>query len=143
MTTERAIVRKKLRLFSMKTFSAYSPHELVAQVCERGIQAIPAPDDHIVMSRLHCHAAFQTQRLLEAPPDAVAFDRIALLRRHRETGARQTAVAAVGHFKQEKPPASLLATADGQEFGPFGQSPGPGIVLPVNHRPGPRRPVRR
>jgi len=127
----------------METFSAYSPRKLVAQVREGGAKAIPAPDDHIVMSGLHCHAAFEPQGFLEPPSDAVAFDRVALLGGDRETGTRQPVVAAVGHLKQEKPPASLFATADGQEFGPFGQPPGLRVVLPVVHRPGLPRPVRR
>ena len=55
-------------------------------------------------------------RLLEAAANAVADNRIANFLGHCEPDARRIIVAAVQNFQEEKPPASLFATPDGQKL---------------------------
>lgn len=55
----------------------------------------------------------------EPPPDAVAHDCVSHLLGDGVPDARRLAVAAVEYLDEEKPPASLFTTTDGQEFRAF------------------------
>ena len=92
-------------------------------LAEGGGEHVLPPDDHIVIARCHVTCSMDAHRLFEAPADAVAYDRVSGLFGDREADTRRCVVAAVQHFEQEKPPAPLFATADGQEFAALAQPP--------------------
>ena len=60
-----------------------------------------------------------TDGFFQPPPDAVAHNRIADLLGDGKPDARRQAVATVENLNEEKPPASLFTTTDGQELRAF------------------------
>ena len=79
----------------------------------------------------------------EPTPDAVALHSIAGLLGDGEADARLPAIIAVRHFQQEKPPAALFTTPDGQELRAFAKplrSNAPGLA---GFRQGFTLPLRR
>lgn len=61
------------------------------------------------------------QGFFQAPPYPVPLDGVAGFLGHSETDSWSFAIAAVQHFKQEKPAAAALTTSHGKKFGPLAQ----------------------
>jgi hypothetical protein len=114
------MVMKKFRLFSIESLglscSAQSAGKFGLQLAERNGKHIFAPDDDIVIARLHVTRGMRAHGFSQPPPDAVADDCVADLLGDRVADARRLCVAAVQNLDEKKPPAALFATPDGQEF---------------------------
>jgi hypothetical protein len=117
------MVMKKFRLFSIESLglscSAKSAGEFGLQLAERGAQRIIAPDDDIVTAGHHVICGMGADGFFQPPPDAVANNRIADFLGDGKPDTRHSTIAAVQNLDEEKPPASLFTTTDGQELRAF------------------------
>ncbi|MBB2707864.1 UNVERIFIED_ORG: hypothetical protein GGE63_006023 [Rhizobium esperanzae] len=91
--------------------------QLSGQFLEGRIKHVPARDNHIVVSGLHCKSRMKPHRLFQAAAHAVPFDRVAMFFGDCKTDASlAVGFLPVEDFQKEETAAALFALAHGKKL---------------------------
>ena len=102
-----------------------------------GVEHVPAGDNDIVVSGLHCKRRIQSYRLFQAAAHAVALDGIAMLLGNGKTDpGLGVGLLAVENLEEEHAALALFAGANGKKLRPAFQPPDSLFLFSVSHSPG-------